>query len=103
VVSWPTSGQKQVIVSVSGPCAYDIDSVSVNVSPCDVRVPNVFTPGSADENSVFAIGEIEKYPNSNLTIFSRWGEVVFYSTNYHNEWTGGKLADGTYFYVLNLA
>ena len=32
--------------------------------------------------------------------FNRWGRVVYHSKDYHNDWDGGGLSDGTYFYVL---
>ena len=40
------------------------------------------------------------YETSDLTIFNRWGRVVFHSKDYQNDWDGGGLSDGTYFYVL---
>jgi PKD repeat protein len=40
------------------------------------------------------------YESTELTIFNRWGRVVYHSKDYQNDWDGGGLADGTYFYVL---
>ncbi len=40
------------------------------------------------------------YESTELTIFNRWGRVVYYSKDYQNDWDGGGLSDGTYFYVL---
>ena len=40
------------------------------------------------------------YEKADLTIFNRWGRVVYQSSDYHNDWDGGGLSDGTYFYVL---
>lgn len=101
-VSWQTAGVKQVRVSVSGPCAYDLDSASVTVGICDVKVPNVFTPGSGDVNSYFYISNLNKYPYTNLVVYNRWGATVYQSGDYQNNWNGGTLAEGTYFYVLTL-
>jgi gliding motility-associated-like protein len=102
VLDWSTSGPKQVGVVVTGPCMYDRDSVTININPCDVVVPNIFTPGTGDKNSTFAIINLERYPNSNLQIFNRWGESVFFTTNYQNNWNGGSVPDGTYYYILTL-
>jgi gliding motility-associated-like protein len=102
VVDWPTSGLKQIHISVSGPCTYDVDSLFVNVGTCDVQVPNIFTPGTGDKNATFYIYNLEKYPHSNLMIMNRWGNTVYYSTNYSNNWNGDKLPDGTYYYILTL-
>jgi len=40
------------------------------------------------------------YESSELTIFNRWGRVVYHSKDYQNDWDGDNLSDGTYFYVL---
>ena len=40
------------------------------------------------------------YESSELTIFNRWGRVVYHSKDYQNDWDGGGLPDATYFYVL---
>ena len=40
------------------------------------------------------------YESTELTIFNRWGRIVYHSKDYQNDWDGGGLSDGTYFYVL---
>lgn len=40
------------------------------------------------------------YESTELTVFNRWGRVVYHSKDYRNDWDGGNLSDGTYFYVL---
>jgi|SRR6185312_12004719 len=102
IVNWAQGGQKQVMLSVSGPCAYDVDSVYINVSGCDVIIPNVFTPGTGDKNSIFYITTLDKYPHSNLSIYNRWGQIVYSTGNYQNNWNGDNQPDGTYFYLLTL-
>ncbi len=75
----------------------------VTISPCDVVIPNIFTPGNGDnKNDVFFIKNLEANPNSALKIFNRWGNIVYESGNYQNNWDGDDLPDGTYFYSLNL-
>jgi len=101
-INWPTAGTKELKVNVSGPCAYDVDSTYVTVSACDVRIPNVFTPGTGDINSTFYIYNLEKFPNTNLEVYNRWGDKVYSNGNYQNNWNGGNLSDGTYYYVLKL-
>ena len=100
-------------------------SSSMIVLPVKLIVPNVFTPngdgindyfiidndptgGSDEENNENTRGfEYESYNALNdyylrteLTIFNRWGRIVYKSNDYKNDWDGGKLPDGTYFYVL---
>lgn len=40
------------------------------------------------------------YVSTQLTVFNRWGKIVYSSNNYNNDWDGDNLSDGTYFYVL---
>ena len=53
------------------------------------------------------ISGIEEFPESRLQIYNRWGERVFLSIGYKNDWTGTwkgnlELPDGSYFYCLEL-
>jgi len=35
-----------------------------------------------------------------LTIINRWGNEVYKNSNYKDEWNGGNLNDGTYYYLI---
>lgn len=86
--------------ATDGQCAATVDSVKINL--CPLTIPNVFTPNSDADNDVFEIINIEYYENSQLVIFNRWGKKVYENSNYRNEWDGGKVPDGTYYYILTL-
>lgn len=84
---------------------------SVMVFPVKLFIPNIFTPNGDAANQYFEITldeankDITKpvnlyYERTDLTIINRQGRVVFQSNNYQNDWDGGKLPDGVYFYVL---
>jgi gliding motility-associated-like protein len=63
--------------------------------------PNVITANGDGVNDLF---EIENLPeNTEVIILNRWGNVVFLSTNYQNNWDGkdtlgNELVDGVYTY-----
>lgn len=40
--------------------------------------------------------------NASLKVYNRWGRMVYNADSYKNDWDGGGLADGVYFYVLTL-
>lgn len=67
-----------------------------------LTIPNVFTPNGDEFNQRFLIKKLEIYPDNELTIFNRWGEIVYRKKEYQGEWDGEGLASGVYYYSLNL-
>ena len=61
-------------------------------------VPNVFTPNGDGDNDVFYIEALPQ--GAKLTVYDRWGVMAYQNRNYTNDWDGGKLPEGTYFYEL---
>lgn len=88
---------KFVFTNVNG-CT---DTVTVNVTSAKLDAPNVITPNGDGDNDQLTIPDINLFPGSRLAIYNRWGNEVYHSDNYANDWSGKGLADGTYFYVLN--
>lgn len=91
-------GMYHFINTNSNGCA---DTLTVSVIAPDMNIPNIFTPNSDGKNDVFKIKDIESYVGSQLIVFNRWGNEVYRSDNYLNNWDGGNLAEGTYYYLLN--
>ena len=83
----------------------DEAEVTIHYFCDDVIIFNGFSPNNDNVNDAFTILGLERYPNHNLQVFSRWGTKVFSSQNYQNDWKGtnaGKdLPDGTYFYLFD--
>ncbi|MCZ8284497.1 MAG: gliding motility-associated C-terminal domain-containing protein, partial [Bacteroidia bacterium] len=65
-------------------------------------IPNVITPNGDIANEFFKIKNIEYHPNTNVTIFDRWGKKVYENPNYNNEWRADGVSDGTFFYVVDV-
>jgi gliding motility-associated-like protein len=87
----------------------DTAVVYITVLPCrpNVFIPNGFSPNGDSYNQYWEVIDITLYPNNELQIFNRWGNLVYESAPYHNEWdglnmSGENLPDGTYFYILKL-
>jgi gliding motility-associated-like protein len=78
----------------------DTAYLSVQVIDDILTFPNIITPNSDGFNDVFKILNVEKFPESKLTVFNRWGKVVYESTPYRNDWDGEDVAEGTYYFVF---
>lgn len=74
--------------------------IPVNVTEFELTTYNVFTPNGDGINDTYEIPNLDRYISNQFIVFNRWGQRVFEAKNYHNEWDGGNLPDGVYFYVL---
>lgn len=86
------------------------DDARICVSVTDVLrlpiLPEIFTPNGDGRNDVFAVDNLEYFPNASLAVFNRWENVVFEAEPYQNTWdgrnqaTGRELPEGTYFFIF---
>jgi len=95
------SGGQPNLLSRSNWCRFDV-APKVD-SSWVVVAPNIFTPNGDGYNDVFAFDSLFHYPGSRLTVFNRWGKKVYESNDYKNDWNGGDVADGVYFYTMKVA
>lgn len=84
------------------------DTVSAG-DPCDeLTLTNVLTPNKDGMNDGYFIKGLDRYPSNHISVFDRWGKLVFEQDNYVNGvWKGvnqdGKqLNDGTYFVIFEV-
>lgn len=85
--------------------------VTVDLPILEVEVTNVITPNGDGFNDVWNVKNLERYPDNRVTIFDRWGSVLFEASGYDNErvvWRGlnksnALVPTGTYFYVLEVS
>ena len=65
-------------------------------------IPNVITPNGDLKNDFFVIPRLHLYPNNALTVYDRWGKIVFHKKGYDNTWDASELSGGVYFYSLSI-
>lgn len=87
------------LVTVTDACNRSVE-IPVLTEQCETTIPNIFTPNGKDGNETFFIKGIDAFPGSELIIFSRWGAVVYESSNYDNSWNGRDQPDGVYYYIF---
>ncbi|WP_101749394.1 gliding motility-associated C-terminal domain-containing protein [Flagellimonas pacifica] len=67
-----------------------------------------FTPNGDGNNEAWVIPGIDNYPNNKVSVYNRWGHVVFSANSYRNNWEGfyksrnEKLPAGSYLYIIDL-
>ncbi len=74
----------------------------VSVVPCEIIIPNVFTPNGSGTNDSFEIFGLDRYPGSTMRIYNRWGNLVYESNSYYDQWKGTDSAEGTYYFILGV-
>jgi gliding motility-associated-like protein len=94
------------VVNSFGCAATDCIEITVDTLCADLFIPNVFAPDDAGhtENNCFKLYGADCIGTMTLTIYNRWGEKVFVSSNPDECWDGnfrGKpLNTGVYVYYL---
>ena len=99
------------------PTLCDSARVTINlgtepVSTDSISAPNGITPngdGLNEELFFEVLNNVspETYPDNEIIIFNRWGDIVYTQKPYLNNWTGltdsgQELPHGTYYYILRL-
>jgi gliding motility-associated-like protein len=73
--------------------------------PCDIYIPNAFTPNQHADNECFKPRTTATYTDYQLSIYNRWGKQIFTTNNPNDCWDGQYLNApcdmGTYFYYLS--
>ena len=89
----------------NGACPVSYDDVTIIVK--DFMVPNGFSPNNDGVNDYFEINGLDAYTNVKLQVFNRWGNLVYESDDYKNNWNGKNksgedVSDDTYFFTLEI-
>lgn len=81
------------------------DSVEVTVVPL-IEYISGFTPNGDGINETWQIDYVEQFPDIDVEIYNRWGQLLFKSHGYTTPWdgtfNGEPLPIGTYYYIIVL-
>ncbi|MBL1281175.1 MAG: gliding motility-associated C-terminal domain-containing protein [Fluviicola sp.] len=101
-----TNNTGNYTLSLTNQCGIAIDSISVENKDCSCTfyVPNTFTPDGSQYNEYFRPVYDCEFKEYQLTIYNRWGELIFTSNTPTLDWDGtykGFLVQsGIYTYVI---
>lgn len=105
--TYQDTGKHVVVLQAtsSNGCTDTISQVIDVVPVADIKFPNAFTPNGDGDNDEFrGVGDAELLVDYRLTIYDRWGGIVFSSTDPLEGWngqrdnTGAHLPIGVYMY-----
>ena len=82
--------------------------VTIEVAFIDCQGPfeisNIVTPNNDGQNDTWKISDYTQISGCTVTIYNRWGQPVYTTKDYQNEWGGTKdgepLPDGVYYYSI---
>ena len=98
-VSTPTQAiNYQVKVTNIAGC-FANGKIRVNVYQ-KIWIPTAFTPNGDGNNETWELNGIDKYPNAEVSIYDRWGNIVFFSKGYREPFDAKGLSVDTYVYVI---
>lgn len=70
----------------------------------DITVPNTFTPNGDGINDVWRIQSLDGYPQCMVSIYTRYGNLIYQSRGYPTPWDGtykgSMVPTGTYYYII---
>jgi gliding motility-associated-like protein len=100
-----------MVTDVNGCQAYDTVYLVLHLCEKALVIPNVFTPGGDGnagdgKNDSYYIKDLCPIEDFRMTIFNRWGNIVYETTDYAFKWDGtddnGKdCSEGVYYYTLH--
>ncbi|MEA1887633.1 MAG: gliding motility-associated C-terminal domain-containing protein, partial [Bacteroidota bacterium] len=94
------------VIDANGCSVRDTIVVTSEQEVC-ISIPNAISPNGDNINDVWNIELIELYPEAEIRIFNRWGELVWASEKgYPQPWdgtsNGRRLPVDSYHYIINL-
>lgn len=67
---------------------------------------NAFTPNGDFYNDVWNIDNMDLYPNADIQIFNKWGNLIHHQTGLYEPWDGfindGPAPSEVYYWIINL-
>lgn len=94
--------------STSGGCD-SIVTLELEVLDCEalLEISNICTPNDDGRNDTWKVSDLNQIVGCNVVIYNRWGQPIYETDNYQNEWDGTKegeiLPDGVYYYTIGCA
>ncbi len=104
-VNPPTDKKYYLTATAKKNCGITIDSVFVKIYK-GIFIPSAFTPNGDSKNDTWNIPALEAFPQHELAVYNRYGQMVFSRKQNFNGWNGKykgeDLPTGAYTYIIDL-
>ena len=85
-------------------CRGDVQYVDIELTPCNIYIPNAFTPNGDSDNNLFGVHTLAQIESFSLSIFNRWGQLIYQTSNQSALWDGSysetPCQEGVYIYKI---
>lgn len=93
------------VTDVLGCTGSDSVFIPKNMQDC-IEPVNTFTPNADLYNDTWIIDNMYLYPEANLKVFNKWGNLIHEQIGLYEPWDGTvngvQVPSGTYYYIINL-
>jgi len=83
----------------------DASSYCQDFAAIDLEIVDFFSPNGDGQNDRWIDAAFNRYPNNQVWVYSRSGQLVFEQSNYQNNWegefNGEPLPEGSYYYIID--
>ena len=99
-------GTYAILLQDQNQCSLNFE-VIIESTLTEIEIPNGFTPNGDGRNDTWEMANLYGlYPQAEVQVFNRWGQMIFFSDDYNTGWDGKKqgkeLPTATYYYVISL-
>jgi gliding motility-associated-like protein len=111
-IAMPGSTTNYIVTVTDSNLCSTTSSLTLLVNCDSLEIPTGISPDDNGVNDTWIIRGLEFYPGNRVSIYNRWGNLVFDEQPYRNDWTGNcnkkgrlggeTLVDGTYYFILEL-
>jgi gliding motility-associated-like protein len=100
------AGNYTVIVTDVNLCVLNLNYTISSTDVECINPINTFTPNNDNYNDTWIIENIELYPNAEVSIFNRWGNLLYQTNGAYIPWDGrfkgNALPADVYYYIIKL-
>jgi len=100
VLNNTTSYYVEQVVASQTSCSRTLVTATAVSPTVPLFFPNLITPNGDGSNDAFVIQGLPS--NSSVSVYNNWGNRVFDSDAYQNDWVPNKESDGMYYYEVVL-